>query len=302
MSITNNKLKSNLRERLLAEQEKAKQKKTSKSDPRYLNYYDMEEGQTMEVLLVPDGADSGELFMSYTNHKPGKRAGIGTMVCSYVSSGESCPACLRGWEAKQAGDEEENKKWGKSNHFVGQVIPLKLPDGFVLNESPDGNIVKLFNIPFKVKELIEESIINETISDPTEHVLVIKKTLNQGKRPAYDKSYFKTKTYSESDIPDNVLEAIEEGRMVPYSLADEIPAPTTTAQVQEWFDKVMATPEYGTTQNAEPSQAQQPVRTGKAHASQADSEAIGTAEAPVAATTGGTLRDRLKARRAAQEG
>lgn len=240
--LTGNKLAENLREKLIKRND---EKSRKGNDPRFLNYFDMNEGQEMHVLLLPDGGDSGELFMEYENHGGGIR-GVRTINCSYVSNGEDCVVCDRSWNLHSSGDKEGANQFRRREHAIAQCVVLKSPVEVPMAE--DGNIVKLINLPFKVKETIVNSVVDEIIEDPTAHVLVIKKTKNAGGRASYDRSHFKPQPVGEDDIPTEVVTAIENGNLNPFNLADEIPDATTSADMVEWLndtDEKLAAREAG---------------------------------------------------------
>ncbi len=227
--LNKTKINENLREKLLKDREE--QEAGSNNDARVLNYFDLQYGEQIEVLLVAD--DAGELFYEYSSHTAPRGSNVRGINCSFSSSREPCCVCDYGWELYQRTNNKDlSGKWRRKNHILGQVLPLNFPKTLSIPESEDGNLVKLFYMPWGIKELIVDSLINQTISDPTEHVLVIKKTKNQGGKPAYNKSYFKT----EKVVLDPVYEELyANGQIKPYNLKAELPAPTTSQDMETWL-------------------------------------------------------------------
>lgn len=233
MALTKTKLKESFKKQL--DRSSGKKRDT---DPRLLNYFDMDAGESMKILLVPD--PDGELFYNYKVHGSNMNLrGVNTIRCTYEATGESCAACAISWEHYQNGNKEENKKWISDEKTLGQCVVLDSP--IEVKDNPDDNFVKLFYVPAKVKKMIHEALVEEIIDDPTEHILVIKKTKNEGGWNSYENSYFIQKQYQPSK---ELLEAVDEGFVRPYSYAemeekeDLIPKRTTPKEVEEWVDNV----------------------------------------------------------------
>lgn len=204
-----------------------------KADPRFLNYYDLDFGQEIVVRLLPDGDDSGDLFKEYAVHGPNLRnPNVERISCAYSSNGEKCPACGYSYGFHQNGDKEAAKQWRTKENTIAQCVVINSP--IELNEAEDGNPVKLMYLPWGMKESIVDAILNGTIDDPTAVNFVIKKTKNQGGRASYDKSFFKIN--DTTDIPEDFFTLLEEGTAYLYNLGEEIPAPATADEVQEWLD------------------------------------------------------------------
>lgn len=214
--------------------------KSRANDPRFLPYFNLKEGEQIEILLLPDGDGSGEFFRGYKNHSAPGVFGLGTINCSYSSSGEPCAVCAHGYELYKAG-QLESREWMASQHYVAQCLVISAPAGFEIPESPDGNLVKLLHLPIAVKEMAKDAIINETLDDPTAHILVLKRTKkNKGNFMTYEKSFFKNSTVSEDDLPNAILKGIDDGHVVPYKLSDELPAPTTSVEMEAWLVKALS--------------------------------------------------------------
>lgn len=222
----------NLREKYLKlkeEEEEKKKRRGGKSDKRFLNYFDLGDDQTMTVRFLPD-ASGEDIFVSYSEH--GKELwdkGVKERIsCASTSMGEKCPACSYSYQLYQSGDKDGAKDWRRKESFLSQVLVIESP--IEINQSEDGNIVKLFNMPFAIKEIIVESILNQIIDDPTAHDFVIKKTKNKGGFAEYGKSFFKPKT---TDLPANVEAMLD--KVTLFNLSELVPAPASAAQVQEWL-------------------------------------------------------------------
>lgn len=235
MALTKTKLKQNFREQL---ENDTKGGGGQKKDERFLNYYDMEDGEKMHILLVPD--EEGNLLKEWEVHGPKLNLrGAGTIRCCYESSGESCPACQISYDYYQKGDKKNNQRWIKNKKILTQCVVIKSP--IEVPDNPDETLVKLVSLPVNLKKIINEAVLEEIIDDPTEHVLVLKKTKNEGGWNSYEFSYFLQKPYEPDE---DMQEAVDSGLVVPYNFdkmeaeGDVIPRPTTTEQVQEWVDKV----------------------------------------------------------------
>lgn len=227
MSLTKTKLKQNLSEAFTDEENKGK-----KNDSRILNFYDLGDNEKLKVVLIPD--EEGMVMHKFHKHGPKlDNPGVGSIACMYKMDGESCPVCAHGWSLYQNGDENSKKWLPKDYHVVQCVVvdddpPIEIPD----NE--DGNVVKIFYMPFNVYERIKETIKEGLIEDPTEHVFVIKKTKNQGGRSSYANSYF-----IPDPIPDNIVEAFSEIDVEPYNLKEEgiIPQVPTVDEAEQWLER-----------------------------------------------------------------
>jgi len=241
MSLKNKlKLKTNLKKKI--ENESA-----PKKDTRYLNFYDLKDGEKMKILFVPC-AGSGELYRKWKVHGPnlGIR-GVGGVRCSDEANQQDCPACQQGYallnEGKEDGNDyeaykEEAKKWFSREFTLAQCLVLEAP--FEVSESPDNNEVKLIRLPWAIEEKIRESVL-EGIVDEDDICLrpfVIKNTMN-GKYNTYKNSFFHPK-----QVDDEVLEAFDDEDLVvePYDLEtiDVIPEETTEAEVEAWLEKAIA--------------------------------------------------------------
>ena len=225
----------NLKAKILKNEEEKKSKKGG-GDKRFLNYFDLEDGEKVTIRLLPDGGDSGEYWAEYHIHGGGLNLrGVNNINCSYTSSAEDCPVCQHSYSYFSEGNKEEAGRWRSNNKFLAQCIVIDSP--FEVNESEDGNPIKLINLPFKVYEILKEAVIEDQVGDIMDTDFIIKKTKNSGGRPAYDKSFFAKK---EEPLGDEVFEAFESGELKLFNLFDEIPAATTTEEMDEWLDKTIA--------------------------------------------------------------
>jgi len=231
MSIRDKKAK-NLREKFVKKDQEQKAKKNS-GDKRFLNYFDLEFGEKMTIRLLPDGGDSGEYYLEYSTHGPNlKTRGVKSIACSYMSSGEDCPACGKSFDFYNDGDKTEAQKWRRKETHIGQCLVIDSP--IEIDECEDSNPVKLMYLPWGMLEQIKEAIMEGQVDDPMDVDFVIKKTKNQGGYADYSKSYF-VKTVEPLD--DEILDAFDNGEMSLYDLSEELPAPTTTEEVAAWLEK-----------------------------------------------------------------
>lgn len=228
MSLTKTKLKKDLLEKSF---EKNSSGGKREDDPKILPYYKMKAGEKMQIILVPDA--EGNLVTSFSMHGPNmKNASAGKVECVYRRDKTSCPACAHGYQMYQDGNEE-SKKWLSKDYYIAQCVVVEAP--MELPELSDGNQVRIVYLPKGVFEKIEESYKDGIIEDPTEHILVIKKTENANGRASYDNSYF-----NQLPIDEEILEAFEGETIEPFDLVAENIAPdgTTTAdEVRDWTEK-----------------------------------------------------------------
>ena len=147
MKKLNLKLKTSLKSVIENEEKSAG---SSKKDPRYLNYFEMKEGQRMEVLFLP--CASGESSWA-TDHVHGPRAkvgqqrirGVAPIACSRMMSGEKCVICDEMFAKYQAGDKEAGNRLQVTERTTAQVLVISSDIEVLYPE--DGNVVKFFNVP-----------------------------------------------------------------------------------------------------------------------------------------------------------
>lgn len=306
------KLKSNLKKQIEEESQKS-----GGNDARFLNYWDLKDGEKVKVLFVPDVA--GELWAKFKKHGPGlKTRGTGAIRCAYESAGEDCPACQKGFEfldlAKETEDKsykDEAKKWFAREYTLMSCIVLESP--FEVSEATDHNQVKLIYVPYAIEKLIKEAVTEGQLDeDELCHTpFFIKKTTNQGGYADYSSSYFARKQVADDELAffdDQVVEQFD------YKTLDVIPPVTTTEEVSEWLEKAeeavakAAKDDSGSSRSkkadAEKEEPQRPRRQETArqtreepasedkHADVDDGEPEQEEEAPAPAKSGG-LRDRL---------
>lgn len=253
------KLKNNLKNKLENEG-------GNKKDTRFLNYYDLKEGEKMKVLILPD--TNGELWSKFKLHGPNlKLPKAGKVNCAYTSSGDDCPACKVGFEylnlEKETGDKayrEEAKRWFGKDYTVMSVLVLEAP--FDVDESPDGNMVKLMYVPYAIENKIKEAIVEGQIEEDelTSVPFYIKKTKNSGGWAEYVNSYFDRKP-----VTDEELSFFEDFKVeqFDYTNLDVIPAATTTSEVQEWLDKAMKLDEANNSDDSSDKEEETPKKTEK---------------------------------------
>ena len=230
------KLKSNIKDQI----EKEDSKGSSGPDKRFLNYYDLKEGEKMTVLIVPD--PNGELWTKFRRHGPNlKTRGVGSIGCRYDMAGEDCPVCQKGFSLldleKETGDKAyrtEAKKWFARDYTVMNVVVLDSPIDVL--EAEDGNQVKLMYVPFAIENLIKEHL-KEGIIEEDELCTIplnIKMTKNAAGYAAYDSSFFARKP-----VTDEELEAFDDFKVEPHDLStlDVIPELPSKEEAEEWVEK-----------------------------------------------------------------
>jgi hypothetical protein len=225
----------NLRDKFVKRDEESKKKKGG--DKRFLNYFDLGYGQKMTIRLLPDGGDSGEYYLKYSTHGPNlKTRGVEGIQCPYDANGDDCPACGYSYDFYNDGNKEEAGKWRRKETFVGQCLVIDSP--IEINETDDGNPVKLMYIPWGMLEQINEAVMEQQVDEPMDVDFVIKKTKNSGGFASYDKSYFMKEV---EPLDDEILDAFDSGEMNLFDLSKELPAPATTEDVEEWLEKTIET-------------------------------------------------------------
>lgn len=232
------------REAMLQDLRKQEEEKNSggarKDDPTILNYYGLDFGEEMTIRFLPADADGTKPYLSYSLHGPNMKGQdvdqndplrkVKNMRCAWDEK-VPCEACGKSWEFHNAGRKDEAKMWRSKEYFVAQCIvidsPIEIPD------TEDGNPVKVFYLPWAIKEKLFDAIRDGIVEDPMDRDFIIRKTKNQGNRACYDKSYFVGK---DSPLPDWVEAAIDEGVIEPRVLEDLIPDLPTTEETQEWVE------------------------------------------------------------------
>lgn len=236
------KLKSNLKKQIEDESSKGG------NDSRFLNFYDLKDNEKMRILFVPD--ETGELWAKFRKHGPNlKVRGTGAIRCAYESSGDTCPACAKGFElldlSKETEDKaykDEAKRWFARDYTLMSCIVLESP--FEVAESPDHNQVKLMYVPFAIEKLIKEAITEGQIDEDElcRTPFWIKKTKNGGGFADYSSSYFARKAVEDEELAFFDDQKVEQFN---YETLDLIPAATTEQEVQEWLDKAIDVVERG---------------------------------------------------------
>lgn len=268
------------------EEQAEKKSGSKKKDPRFLNYYDLPENGTMEVRFLPAN-DDGELYVNWKQHG-GNIRGVKNIRCSYESNGESCPVCQHSWELYEAGDKENNKKWIADEKFLAQVLVER--SDIEIPVAEDGNPIKIMYLPVKIKDKLYDDITNGIVDDPSERTFVIKKTKNAGGFPAYEKSFFKGK---DTPLSDEILDSLEGHTL--YDLTEEVPAATTSAEMEEWFAEAQEkanSDSKGRTAAREEESKPAPRTTRPAATSNADAE-----PEPEQKTSARSALDRLRSRK-----
>lgn len=237
MKKLNLKLKTSLKSVIENEE---KSSGASKKDPRYLNYFDMKEGQRMEVLFLP--CASGESSWT-TDHVHGPRVKVGQqrvrgvtpIACSRMQLGEKCVICDEMFAHYQAGDKESGNRLQVTERTTAQVLVIKSDIEVLYPE--DGNIVKLFNVPDSIVKKVKQAIMEEQVNEDELHLtpFVIKVTKN-GEYNQYDTSFFKR-----NNVTDEEFDELLEGAVVKqydFSNGEFQTTPASPDEQQTWLNEV----------------------------------------------------------------
>lgn len=231
------KIKKNLKEQIEKEGSGGHEK-----DTRILNYFDMDFGQKMQVLIVPD--PNGELWNTFKKHGPNMNVrGLPSIGClNDGNNGGDCPICQKAYDnldlERETGDKgyrDIAKKWFPRESRIMNVVVLDSP--VTINESSDGNQVKLMYVPRAIEVMIKEHI-TEGVLTPEDLVstpLIIKKTKrNDGGMADYGSSMFARKT-----VEDDVLAVFDDFVIEPFDLftVDIVPKEPTTEELSAWIEK-----------------------------------------------------------------
>lgn len=194
------------------------EKASNGRDKRFLNYWDLKEGEELTIRLLPDAGDhtySNGLFIEFESHWIDGEASL----CP-KSNGryEKCSICKHGWDHWHNDEKKLSSKWRAKRRYISQCLvvgesPIKLDD------NPDGKMVYLINLPKAVRDEVLKQISAGNIENPVNHNLVIKRTISDGQAD-YGGSYIVMK---EKPLPDEVVEAIENSGGL-YDLAEMLPA------------------------------------------------------------------------------
>lgn len=237
MSRLNLKLKTSLKSKILAEDQASG---ASKKDPRYLNYFDMKEGQRMEVLFLPDA--SGENSWSI-DHVHGPRVKVGQqrirgvkpLSCSRMMLGERCVVCDEMFQKYSENDKDGGNRLQVSERYTAQVLVIK--SDIEIQYPDDGNVVKLFNVPDSIMKKVKQAIMEEQVEEEELHMtpFIIKVTKN-GEYNQYDTSYFARKGITEDEF-----DAVIDGKIVnqyDFNGGDFVTKMVDTEAKQAWLDDV----------------------------------------------------------------
>lgn len=232
MSLSKHSFKKQMLERSIERDSKGS---ASKDKPEVLPYYKLDFNEKMEVAFIP--YEDGDLFKHFKRHGGNLGvSGVGSVDCIWHSRGESCPACAKGYTYVENGKGTPmSKKWMAKDTFVAQVVVLSAP--FDIEPLEDGNEVRLFYMPFAVKEKIIEAFQEGIIEDPTQHTFVIKKTKSAGGEASYQNSYF-----IQQPISDDVIAAFEGAKVEVLDLEalEVAPKYVTAPEIEDWIVKVEA--------------------------------------------------------------
>lgn len=213
-------------------------------DKRFLNYYDLDFGDSMKVVLIPD--PEGNYYHKWTRHGTYSQE-IDSFPCRYQNQNKaSCPICLGAYEFYQQGKLDKNgnplsQHFSKKTYVLAQCVVID--SSIEIQDHGEDTLVHLIWLPIKVFDKLHESVDEGIIqNDIQEHMLVLKKTKSSNGNPGYEHSYFRESIYEPSD---DMMQAINAGLIQPWTLSEVespkgeryVPEPVTEEQAQEWFDK-----------------------------------------------------------------
>lgn len=244
------KFKQNLVDSIKQEEEEKQTSGGRKNDPRFLNFYDLEFGQSMRLLLVPDV--NGELFLSYAEHGPKLDAKMPHhTLCPRVMSNAECVICNEKMfplyeMGKDAGANTDAGKQLKamanrfqtSDRCIASCIVLESPVEIPLDESL--NQVKLFRVPKDVEKAIRNALKMGEISqsDLTVYPLVLTKNKNAYDKADYSGTVFSRKPISDDDEAwindqETVIELYDYEALENF---DFIPSLLSSEEMLEWIE------------------------------------------------------------------
>lgn len=227
------------------------EKGNSKDDKRTLNYWDLKFGEKMSVLFVPD--TEGNIWRKYRRHAAPKGIyGLESVGCSGKST---CPICQKGFDLFKVAKETElkaDKDYAKlfmpNEKTFTSVIVLDSPCDINIDEAE--NDVKIFYLPFAVEKIIRESLVEEqvTTDNITATPFVIKKTKNQGGKPAYDSSYF-----ARDELTDAEFEELDEALNIEqydFEAMDFLPVAVDDEAAEAWYEALIVKVEEAANKDA----------------------------------------------------
>lgn len=226
----------NLKETLLRGDEEKKSKKGGGGDKRFLNYFNLEDGEKMTIRLLPDGGDSGEYWSEYAMHSI-KTKGVDSIRCSYEANGDSCDVCNHSYQFHLDGDKGNNTRWMAKSKFLAQCIVIDAPFDINGHDDDDENIVKLFSMPYGIYQIIKEAVIEDQIGEIMDTDFIIKNVKGKNGYNNYDRSYFAKK---EDPLSDEIIDAFDNGDLELFDLVAETPNATTSDDMTEWLDNAIA--------------------------------------------------------------
>ena len=217
------------------QEEERKASGGGKKDLRFVNHWDLEVGEKMTIRLLPDGGDSGEWWLEYGTHGSKlENRSVKAIDCCYHSSGEDCPICFHSMDLYKDKDKDEAARWQRKESYIGQCLVMK--SDVEVQETEDGNPVKLFRLTYGIIEVIQEAIAEDRIGNILEHDLIIKKSKGKNGYDNYNKSYFETEATPRDD---EVLEAFENGELTLFDLSEELPPKASTEEAEEWLEDAL---------------------------------------------------------------
>lgn len=219
-----------------------------KTDMRFLNYYDLKDGEQLKILFLPD--ENGKKDLKYELHGPNltikDAKGFSKRVAGVPNIGtlpfaSDSPVMQKGFDLleleKQTGEshyKEEAKKWFPREYHMCSVLVLESP--FEVNQADDGNDVKLLNMPWGVARLIDSLILQgEIVEEELYTTPFLLTNVKRGQNNNYDTSRFARQPLTDEEFI--ALEKTMKIDLFNYETIDLLPKTPTVEELEEWLEK-----------------------------------------------------------------
>lgn len=221
------------------------------TDKRFLNYYDMKEGQKTRLLLLPSPA--GDMWYKYGMHGPRlstkeHRVNVKPVLCPRIAGTGQCPVCQKGFdlyeEAKKYDKEsseyknirKEAARWMPDEKILMSGVVLSSP--IEVNQADDSNEIKLINMPKGAFDVITNAIKQEQIDDEdiSETPFNLVKGVNSGGYPSYDSSFFDLKNGLSDDEIEYLGDEETVTKQFDFEDLDFIPERHDEEGMQAWLE------------------------------------------------------------------
>ena len=224
---------------------------TRGDDARFLNYFDMDFGQKMSIIIMPD--ENGLIFHKYNTHggrklklPRGTKGRPQQVGCNRMNHGGECAICDEMFDQYNKADGDKKSDAHKTANRLQTTETILM--SCVVIDSPvevkypeDGNRVKLVRVPSDVYKRIKADI-DEGEIDPEEDLssipFILRKTKGDGDFAAYDTSGFSRNPITEED------EAKFEGQVIElydfHDLDEKLtPKEIDEEEQKEWVAKAL---------------------------------------------------------------